>query len=318
MATDARINNTTVGIAFMLAGGVCISINDMLIKYLSGDYPLHQMVFIRSAIAITFSMVFLQFEGGLAALKSKQLHLHFLRSLLIAITNLTFFAGLAILPLAQTTTLFFVAPLFITLLSIPFLGEKVGLHRLSAVLVGFLGVIVMMTQGEPSTGATYSRWVLLLPVLSALTYSAAQILTRRLGVRSTASAMAIYIQVTLICVSLCFFLVAGDGRFVAGQDNPVVVFLLREWVWPSSADWPFLILLGFVSSVVAYALSQAYRSADVATVAPFEYIILPLSVFWGWTIFGTLPNATTTLGILLIAGSGIYVFARERKKPRQE
>ena len=315
-AATGRPANAKLGISFILLGMLCISVNDMVIKQLSGDYPLHQLIFVRSTIGITFSLVILQFEGGFAKLRTRQPGLHLLRGLLIVGANMAFFAALAVIPLADATALFFVAPLFITLLSIPILGERVGLRRLSAVLVGFAGVLIMLRPGVDSTGEAPDRLILLLPIVAALAYAGMQILTRRLGVASTASAMAVYIQGTFLLVSLCFWAIAGDGRYAQGLENQSAVFLLRAWTWPAEGDGLWFILLGLMSGVIGYSLSQAYRSADAATIAPFEYVALPLAVMWGWLIFGHLPDLWVSAGILLIAGPGVYVFLREKQRAR--
>jgi S-adenosylmethionine uptake transporter len=307
-------DNPSVGIVFILLGMVCISFNDMLIKHLSGDYPLHQMVFVRSAIGIVFSLIILQFEGGFSLLRTSRAWLHLLRGLCVVGANMAFFAALAVLPLANATALFFVAPLFITLLSIPFLGEKVGLRRLGAVAVGFLGVVVMMHPTGMDDSAAPDRAIVLLPIFAAFAYACMQILTRRLGVASKASAMAIYLQGSFIVVSLAFWAVAGDGRFTEGVDNESLLFLLRAWIWPASDDWWLFLMLGLASAVIGYSLSQAYRSANAAVIAPFEYIALPLAIFWGWVVFGELPDLWSLSGIALIAGSGVYVFIRERTR----
>ena len=310
-------NRAAAGIAFITAGIFCISINDMLIKELSGGYPLHQMVFVRSAIGICFGLIFVQLEGGLSILRTSQPWLHAFRGLLIVAANMTYFAALAALPLADATALFFVAPLFITLLSIPVLGEKVGPMRLGAVLVGFAGVVLMQRPWAGTDTLDVSRVVLLLPVLSALLYAANQILTRKLGATTKASALSIYIQGPFIIVAALFWLVAGDGRFAEGAENPSVVFLLRAWIWPQGSDWWYFAGLGLNAAVVGYALSAAYRLADAATIAPFEYIGLPLAVFWGYVMFDTLPGWEVWTGMALIMGSGLFVFVRERQKSRK-
>jgi len=309
-------NNPTLGVFFILLGMLFISINDMLIKRLSGDYPLHEIVFVRSVIGIAFSLVLVQFEGGLAILRTATPGLHLLRGLLVVVANMTFFAALAALPLVSATALFFVAPLLITALSIPLLGEKVGPRRIGAVVVGFCGVLVMLRPGSAMPEGAPDRLVLLLPVAAALAYALMQILTRRLGIASKASAMAVYIQGTFVVVSLGFWAVAGDGRYAAGVENESLQFLLRAWRWPAEADQALFLLLGCVSAVIAYSLSQAYRSAAAATVAPFEYVALPLAVMWGWTIWGDLPDVRVTLGIALIVGAGLYVFMREKRRRR--
>lgn len=312
--TDARQNIAGLGILFVLIGVFCISINDLLIKQLSGGYPLHQIVFARSGIGILFSLIIVQFEGGWGILRTDHPWLHAARGILIVIANMTFFVALAVLPLADATALFFAAPLFITLLSIPVLGEKVGPLRLSAVAIGFAGVVIMQRPWADPGTLEVSRIVLLLPVLSALTYAMNQLLTRKLGVTSKASAMAVYIQATFVLVSVTFYLVAGDGRFAEGATNGSVIFLLRAWVWPADADMWVFVGLGVNSAVIGYCLSQAYRLADAATVAPFEYIGLPLAVFWGFFIFGDLPVFEVWIGIALILGSGLFVYLRERQK----
>jgi S-adenosylmethionine uptake transporter len=310
-------NRATAGIIFILVGMTAISINDMLIKMLSDGYPLHQIVFTRSAIGLFFGLAMVKFEGGWSILKTKQPALHLLRCVMVVISNMTYFVALAAIPLADATALFFAAPLFITLLSIPILGEKVGPLRLGAVVVGFAGVILMQRPWEGSETSGADRIVLLLPVISALTYAIMQLMTRKLGATTRASALAVYIQCTFIIVSLGFWVVAGDGRFAEGTESASVEFLLRAWILPSAGDWPLMIGLGLVSAIIGYCLSQAYRLSDAATVAPFEYVGLPLAVFWGWLLWADLPDLEVWIGMALIMGAGLFVFLREQQKSRQ-
>ncbi|WP_204112847.1 DMT family transporter [Shimia biformata] len=304
-------NNPAKAITFILVGMVFITINDSVIKFLSGDYPLHQMVFFRSGIGLMFTLVLVQIEGGFQILRTARPVLHLIRALLVVVANMSFFAALAVLPLADTNALFFVSPLLITLLSVPLLGEKVGVRRLLAILVGFLGVLIMIRPGADGFNVT-----MLLPLLAASAYALMQVLTRKLGVASKASAMAAYIQLTFLCVSTGFFIVAGDGRFAEGVTDPSLEFLLRAWVWPASSDWALFILLGVMSGGVGYTLSMAYRTASAATVAPYEYAAMPMSVAVGWYLFGDWPSPTIFLGIAMIVGSGLYVFLRESQKSR--
>ena len=310
----SRLNTPTLGIAFVVGGMACVSVQDMMIKQLSGGYPLHQIVFARSAIGIVFTFALIRWEGGLAILKTDQPWLHVLRGLLVVIANMAFFTALAVMPLAQATALFFVAPLFITLLSIPMLGESVGPRRILAVLVGFGGVLLMLRPGvgEPQTATPVL--VSLLPVCAAFAYALMQMLTRRLGITAAASAMAAYVQAMFIIVSLGFWFVAGDGHFAEGVDNASLTFLLRAWRLPVGNDAWLFAACGLTAAVIGYCLAQAYRIADAATVAPFEYVALPLAILWGWLVWNELPDVWTTCGILLILAAGLYVFVRERKR----
>ncbi len=315
MAGPSPPNNPALGIICIVLGMTAITVNDMLIKLLSDGYPLHQMVFLRSIIAVAFSLGMVQLEGGWKILRTDKPFWHLARGLLLVVSNLSFFAALAVLPLADATALFFVAPLFITLLSIPILGEKVGIRRISAVLVGFAGVLVMQRPWE-SGGS--DKLVMLLPVLAAFTYALCQILARRLGASAKASAMAAYIQGIFIVVSIGFYVVAGDGRFAAGVENESLRFLLKPWRWPDSNDGLLFLFLGLLSAVIGYSISQAYRLAPPATVAPFEYVAMPLAVLWGWLVWDYLPSMQILGGIVLIMGAGLYVFVRERKRGREQ
>ncbi len=298
----------------VLIAVLCGSVNDMGIKLLSGDYPLHQMIFFRSVVALSVCVVFLMRDGGLPLLRTDRPGLHLFRAGLVMLSNMFFFASLAVMPLAAATALFFVAPLFITLLAIPILGEPVGRHRLTAIVIGFAGVGVMMAPGVD--WGDIGRVSLLLPLAAAFCYSGMQVLTRKLGAHTAPSAMAVYIQAAFLVVSTLFFVIAGDGRFAEGATHPSVIFLLRAWVWPAPWDIPVFGLVGLMSALIGYFMAMAYRLGTASVVAPFEYGALPLAIFWGWMVFGEVPRPAVWLGIALIAGAGLYVFSRERAQGR--
>ena len=132
------------------------------------------------------------------------------------------------------------------------------------------------------------------------------------------AAMAAYIQGIFIVVSIGFYVVAGDGRFAAGVENESLRFLLMPWRWPDGNDGLLFLFLGLLSAVIGYSISQAYRLAPPATVAPFEYVAMPLAVLWGWLVWDYLPSMQILGGIVLIMGAGLYVFVRERKRGREQ
>lgn len=305
----------TQAIALIVLGMVFITINDSLIKLLGGDYPLHQLVFCRSFVGIIFTLVILQWEGGFRELKTSTPGLHLVRGLLVVLSNMLYFAALAVMPLANAVALFFVAPLLITLFSFVFLGEKVGPFRLGAIVVGFIGVLVMMVGSfdSPQVGHLPS-WVYALPIGAAAAYAAMQVMTRKLGVYSKASALAVYIQSTFLVVSMGFYLIAGDGRFAEGVEDASLIFLLRAWVMPTGNDWWLFLLLGISSGVVGYTLSAAYKLGNAATISSYEYLAMPMAFLVGWMLFNEVLEWPVLLGSGLIAGAGILVFYRERIK----
>lgn len=312
----AAIPPSQLGILCMIFGMFFISMNDMLIKSLSGGYPLHELVFLRSTVGMGFSFVLLYLEGGLRLLRTGHAGLHLLRALLIVLSNSAFYAAIVAMPLATANALYFVAPLFVTLLSIPVLGEQVGARRMTAVAVGFGGVLLMMAPQIVAGGSDGGLgWVLVLPVIAAAGYASMSVLTRKLGQTSRASALAIQVQFAFVLVSLVMFLVVGDGRFVDENTNSSLRFLLRPWIWPETDDIYAILGLGGLSGIVGYLISQAYRLSRASAVAPFEYILLIFSLFWGWTVFGEWPKTSVFLGAAVVIGSGAYVFLREGNKP---
>jgi drug/metabolite transporter (DMT)-like permease len=228
----------------------------------------------------------------------------------VLLSNIAFFLGLAALPLADGVAIFFVAPLLITALSVPLLGEKVGPRRWAAVGAGLLGVLVML---RPGAGAVQPAALLVL--LSALAYALMHILTRRMAPTETALAMSFWTQIGFLLVSCLMGLTVGDGRF--GQSgNASLDFLLRAWTWPAPGDWPLFLVTGLAVAVGGLMISQAYRLCEAGLVAPFEYAAMPMAVLWGALVFGTWPDAVAWTGIALIGGAGLYTLWRETRLGR--
>lgn len=303
-------DTTRLGIICMLVGMFLISINDMLIKSLSGGYPLHQIVFLRSSIGIIMTFGILIWEGGPRLLRTGKPVLHILRAGFVVLANSAIYAALVAMPLATANAIYFVSPLFVMLLSIPILGEQVGPRRMGAAVIGFVGVLIMILpeMGEGSGG--YGA-VVLLPVLAAAGYASASVLTRKLAATSRASALAMHMHMAFLAVSISMYLIAGDGRFLPDDAGGSVTFLLKAWVWPAQSDWAALLGLGAIAAFVGYLMSQAYRLARASVVAPFEYILLIFALFWGWVIFAEWPEASVFIGAAIVIASGVYVFVRE-------
>lgn len=291
---------------FATIAWLTFSLNDVGIKLLSEQYPLHQIILVRSTVGLLMTLcLFAPMEGGLHVLKTRHPGKQVARGILILFANMLFFMALPSMRLSDVTTLFFIAPLLITAFSVWFLDEKVGIRRWCAVFVGLIGVIVMM---RPGTSAF--TLIALLPVLSAAAYACMQILTKKIGLRDKASAFTFYIQLVFVIFALIFGLIAGDGRF-APDNNPTLQFLLRAWSWPDLFGWSIMLGLGLMTGIGGYLISQAYRTTPANVIAPFEFIALPMSLFWTVLIWQDWPDAFSWVGICLIVGSGIFVFWRE-------
>lgn len=303
-----------LAILCVLVGTVGITLNDVLIKALSGGYPLHQMVFLRAALALPITLALVQLEGGVRLFRTTRPAAHLLRCALVIVSNLTYFAALAVLPMAEAMALFYIAPVLITLLSVPLLGERIGPWRIGAVLVGLAGVMIMQRPWASTADLPATRIVLLLPVLAAMAYAVNSILTRRLGASAPASVLSAWIQGTFLLVGAGFWAVAGDGRFAQGVSDPSLIFLLRAWVWPAPGDGWLFVLMGVNSALIGYCLAQAYRLGRAATMAPFEYLAVPMAVAVGYVVFGDVLDGVAVTGIILILGAGLVTVWREARQ----
>jgi len=307
-----EINSKLLGISCIILAHVFFTTQDMTIKFINGDYALYQVMFIRSIVAMLFTLlIFVPIDGGFKYLRTQRLGLHLLRGFGIVIANLCFFTALISMPLAEVKAIFFIAPLLITALSVFLLGEKVGLRSWIAVLVGLLGVMIML---RPGSG--FSNPASILPLVAALAYALVQIMTRKIGETENASTMAFYIQLNFVAVSGLMGLIFGDGH-LADPSQPTLNYLFRPWTVPSWGDGMIIIGIGLINGLATYFISQAYRISKAGIVAPFEYVALPCSIFWSITVFGDWPDIVSWLGIVLIAGAGLFIAYSETVQGRK-
>lgn len=295
------------GIACVVGSMVLLSLQDTVVKWLGATYPLHQIVLTRALITTGLILVALTATGRLGDLRIRRPSLHLARGLLMVLANSMFFCALITMPIAEAVALFFVAPLFITVLSATVLGETVGPRRWVAVVAGFAGVVVMV---RPGSGAF--TLIALLPVGAAATYAIFQTLTRHIGTTDSLAALSFYVHATFVVAALIMGIAVGDGRF-AGSGDPSIEFLLRAWRMPTGEGALLLVLVGFLITTATLLLTQAYRTTEPATIAPFEYVALPLSALWGYLIFQEVPDAIALLGMVLIVGSGVFIILRTER-----
>jgi drug/metabolite transporter (DMT)-like permease len=256
---------------------------------MSSELPLVMLLWGRYLFHFLFVTLFFLRGPFRGIISTKRIHLQLLRSILLVGAGLTFWGALMFLPLADCTVIFFVAPLFVTALSVPLLGEGVGIHRWGAVIFGFVGVIIVI---RPGTGLAH--WASILPLITALFYAFVQISTRVLS--RTDGALT-----TLFYTSL------GGLTFTS-------IALLFFWVSPSIKQWLALVWLGFIGATGHYFMIKAYEKAPVSLLAPFEYTALIWTSLLGFFLFGDMPDAWTITGALIIITSGLYLLSVQRFK----
>lgn len=295
-------------LALFAFGMAIIPINDALIKLMSVYLSLGQVMLVRAI----FSIIIIMFlTRGISKMFTLPKHVFWLfvgRAMCIVVAMISFFAALGSLPLATAISIFFVSPLFITLLSVPFLGETIGIHRAIAVLIGMVGMIIIIQPGgdefRPET---------LLVVLSAFSYAMCQIWTRRL---SGMGDLATMVSVQQIC-----YLVVGGLMVVINlvmqrpdSDNPTIDFLMRAPATASLTDYLFILICGISVLVLSATSAHAYRVLEASVIAPFEYVAIPSGIFWGMLIWDEWPETSAWIGMVLILIGGLYMVYREKAR----
>ena len=306
-----RVDAPVKGVLCVIAGISIFSIQDVIIKSISGSYPVHDIVFVRSVVALAPLLLIAHFDGGLSGLRTRRPLAHLLRACAMLASYTTFYLAIVALPLASAVALFFVAPLLITALSHFVLGEKAQLRRWLAVATGFIGVLIM-TQPDGSTIEPAA----LFAVCAALFYALSVMATRRMGATESGASLAFSATLFYVGANGLLGLWLGDGSLAKGG-HPSLEFLLRAWVVPTWRDFGLMAVCGLIAAFGFYFLSQAYRLAQATSVAPFEYVGLPLAALWGYLFWSEIPDRATVLGVALIVGSGLYVLHRESVRGRR-
>ena len=276
------------GILWMCAGVFCFSAGDALSKWLGEVHSPVQIIFFRTLVSLPLIALIAHFSGGLRKLSTQRPGLHLVRGLLATAAMLCFVYSLTLLPLAETTAIAFAAPLFVTLLSVPLLGERVERLPLTAAIVGFLGVLVVVRPG----GESFQPGALVV-VATALFYALVMITTRRYGVREYLWAMVFY-------VTLVPLLVTGA---------------LLPWVWQTPLPWHWLgFLAAGVFGIGAMAsITLAFRHAPAALAAPFDYTAMVWAVLLGWWFWDEQPDLWVYIGTLIIIASGLAIAYHEKR-----
>jgi len=301
-----KISSNVKGIGFLVLAAFVISIQNIVIKWMGGDYSALEIVAFRSVIALPCTLIFYRYEGRRGLPTTQRPKLEYIRGLFLFLSYTTFMMGLAALPLADIEAIRFSGPLMITLLSVMILGEKVGPRRWLALTVGFIGVLLIVRPGS----ATFDLGSIFV-LISVLFYALVVIITRKLQTSDSSATMAYYSSLTyLVAVFVLVPLPAISGDMP--NAHPSIAFLLRAWSVPTFADWLIMSGLGLIWAGWMYLMSRAYSLAQASVAAPFEYVSLPINIMWGFLIWHEIPTWLTLAGAFLTLASGMYVLYRER------
>ena len=276
-----------VAIGLFSVAMMIFSSTDGAAKYLSSDITPQQIIFLRYVIVLILILLFCICRGQRNLFKTAQPKLQILRGLLLAVCSLIFCFALKHLPLELCAAISFVSPLFVTALSIPLLGERVGLRRWIAVLIGLLSVLIILRPG----GVSF-QLAMLLPLGASLCWATGLTLTRLMRDREQA--------LTVLAWSSLVGVVAL---------SPLV---WSVWQMPNSSQWTILILLGVFNGLGQYLVIRAFMLASASLLAPFSYSIIIWSMLIGLIVFNSFPDGITLVGTAILIAAGLYIWYREK------
>ncbi len=291
-AAPARADRPFRGIALILASTVFLGVSDVTAKYLSATLPSIEIAWIRFLVFAAIMMPAMVSGSPLYAMRTGRLGLQLMRGAALLGSSLFFISGLRFLPIAEASATGFVSPLFVTALSIVFLGESVGLRRWLATAVGLFGVLIIL---RPGTNAFHPA--VFFPLVSALSWACMLIMTRMMSGREAA------------ITTMTWSAIVGVG--ILSALVPLV------WVAPGWHDILFGVLIGVASTAGQWIVVLAFRYADASVLAPFSYTQLLWVSILGFLVFGEVPDVWTVTGALFIVASGLYTAHRERVRRSQ-
>ena len=283
----AGLSSARGGILWMLGASLLFSTQDAIVKHLSADYSVVQLVWARFTLALA-AIVLVTGPRLRGLLATQRPGLQVLRGVLLLSMMGLFYTALGLIPLADATSILFLGPLIVAALSAPLLGEHVGPRRWAAVVVGFVGALIIVRPGQGTMEAAA-----LMPLGAAFLFGFYQIVTRLLNRWDRPLTTLTY---SALCASLA--------------TSALVPF---HWqANPDAAAWALMAALGIIGALSQFSLIKAYEAAPAATVAPFFYVSLIWAVGYGYALFADFPDAWTATGALVITGSGLYVFHRAK------
>ncbi len=297
-----------LGIILIIAGMSLFSIQDLLVKLLAEHGSLLQIYVLRGVIGGLVILGYLYMTGRPIKFGTAYPVLTVIRSTFFFIGFMSFYIALSLLPIAEATALFFISPLFITLLSWFFLNYQVGLYRLSAIIIGFIGTGLIV---KPST--TSFEWAYVLPIVTAFTYSVSMMIAKHTRDQDTVFQQTIHMYIGSIFYGfLILFVINGLGLSFDGVRGLEYVF--RPWSFTDIMILGAITTISVVGTIGMILLISAYRIAQPPVIAPFEYTLLVVSIIVGYVAFGEVPDQYSIIGMIMIVLCGLFIFIREEAR----
>ncbi len=279
------LSKNQLGFLYMFLSVCAFSLMDLIIKWTS-DYPLGQVVFFRGFFGIVFYFFVIPKNRINNFYQTKRAFLHFLRCFVGLIAMVAIFIALRNLPLATVVSISFAAPIFTTIFSIFFLSERVGIYRWLAVVIGFVGILIITEPGFESLNIYY-----IFPIIFCIGLSYVAIAIRQLSSTEPVWLISLNFSIAITIAGLCT--------------------LPYGWKIPSFFDFFVLSLVGLFGGVANLWLSQSYKFSEVSLVTPLKYLGLVFAIFFGYLIWGEVPSLKSLIGGLLVILSSIIIFRRE-------
>jgi len=276
-------------IFFNLSAWVMLPIMDGFAKYLSADLPILQITWARYffTVIFTFPVILIFYRQEFKWTEKPKLQL--IRGLILLCANILFFYSISIISLAKALTLAFIAPLIVTALSPILLNEKVGFRRWTAVIIGFIGSLIVIRPGFIEF-----NFASLAAIGTGILYGFYLIVTRKLSTSDTPL--------------LTLLLTGAVGAII------ISIFTPTFWIWPTSTQWSMMVAIGFFASLGHLFLILSLKYADASKLAPFSYFEIITNIIIGYYFFSDFPDNATFFGLFIIISSGVYIFYREREK----
>lgn len=298
-ALAARSDNTKLAVFSIIFAVLILSIGDAVVKYFSASFSLWQIYVVRSLIAVPILIAVIKLREPALSLKPVSISWTAIRSLLLGIMQVAYYTALPHIKLSVAAAVYYTIPLFITLFSAVFTGDKVTSKSWSAIVLGFFGVLVIARPDADGFNA-----YVLLPLLAAILYAVAMILTRTKCLDENPKILSLSLNITFIVIGIVASLLIAVWD-PAESVRDTYPFLIGEWAVLDLSGWLTMSVLAVVVILGSLFAAIAYQNAPSSVVATFDYLYLAFAALWGLLVFSEVPDELTILGMLMIFGAGM-------------